>query len=250
MKDKKRKIKYIPFGRLISDLLTQNGLIQDLRNIGLTEDLTESIGDVMDGKNPDRMGVIDKLEVAPFSEDPKEILKKHFMCDGFPMFYDHEPKEVIAEYIYWLGEQGENIEGFTVADAPRAASGEISSPPRAKVQKKKKAAAAAEEEPPKKKKKSEPKQKPIHNKVILTSLCPNILMLTHQILRLVTTHPHHLQKHFLNTLNLPLLMIILVHQPPLRNPSLNQSHLIILMFNPPFQTLKLTLHLPLCYMSQ
>src|ERR1044072_7817511 len=104
------------------------------------------------------MGVIDKLEVAQVSEDPKEIMKKPFMCDGVPMFYDHEPKEVIADYIYWLGEQGENIEGFTVADVPRAASAEISRPPRVKVQKKKKAAAAAEEEPPKKKKKSEPKK--------------------------------------------------------------------------------------------
>src|ERR1044072_3358218 len=47
MKDKKRKIKYIPFGRLISGLMTQNGLIQDIINTGLTEDLTETIGDVL-----------------------------------------------------------------------------------------------------------------------------------------------------------------------------------------------------------
>src|ERR1044072_3206725 len=158
MQDKKRKIKYIPFGRLISDLMTQNGLIQDIVNTGLTEDLTESIGDVLDGKNLDKLGVITDLKVAPVSEDPKEILKQKFMCDGFPLFYDHEPKEVIANYIYWLGEQGENIEGFTVADVPRAASAEISSPPRVKNKKKKKATTAAEEEQPKKKKKSEPKK--------------------------------------------------------------------------------------------
>src|ERR1044072_7079024 len=35
MKDKKRKIKYIPFGRLISDLMIQNGLIQDIIKTGL-----------------------------------------------------------------------------------------------------------------------------------------------------------------------------------------------------------------------
>src|ERR1044072_3557943 len=172
MKDKKRKIKYIPFGRLISDLLTQNGLIQDIRKTGITEDLTESIGDVMDGKNLDRMGVIDKLEVTPMSEDPKEILKQHFMCDGFPMFYDHEPKEVLADYIYWLGEQGENIEGFTVADVPKASSAELSSPPRVKAQKKKKVVAAAEEEPPKKKRKSEPKKRSEQSVALKTNPVP------------------------------------------------------------------------------
>src|ERR1044072_5603903 len=66
MKDKKRKIKYIPFGRLIYDLLTQNGLIQDIRKTGLTE----KIGDVLDGKNLDKMGVISELQVAPVPEDP------------------------------------------------------------------------------------------------------------------------------------------------------------------------------------
>src|ERR1044072_1930682 len=169
MKDTKRKIKYIPFGRLISDLLTQNGLIQDILNTGLTEDLTEKFGDVLDGKNLDRMGVISELLVAPVSEDPKEIQKKHFMCDGFPMFYDHEPKEVIADYIYWLGEQGENIEGFTVTDVPRAASADLSSPPRVKSKKKKKAAATAKEEPPKKKKKSEPKKPSEQNVALKTN---------------------------------------------------------------------------------
>src|ERR1044072_3725541 len=112
------------------------------------------------------MGVISGLQVAPVPEDPKEVLKQKFMCDGFPMFYDHEPKEVIAGYIYWLGEKGENIEGLTVADVPRAAYAEVSSPPRVKNKKKKKVAAPAEEEPPKKKRKSEPK-KPSEKSVAL-----------------------------------------------------------------------------------
>src|ERR1044072_3933892 len=91
------------------------------------------------------------------------------MCDGFPMFYDHEPKEVIANYIYWLGEQGENIEGFTIADVPRADSAEISSPPRIKSKKKKKAAAPAKEVPPKKKKKSETKNLSEQNVALKTN---------------------------------------------------------------------------------
>src|ERR1044072_7461047 len=94
------------------------------------------------------------------------------MCDGFPMFYDHEPKEVIADYIYWLVEQGENIEGFPIADVPRAASAEISSPPRVKGKKKKKAAALAEEEPPKKKKKSKPKKPSEQNVALKTNPAP------------------------------------------------------------------------------
>ena len=72
--ESKKVLHYIPFGRLISDILVESGLVDALRDAQCTEDLVASAGDVLDAKNLKKMGVVASVVIPPEPEDPKEAL--------------------------------------------------------------------------------------------------------------------------------------------------------------------------------
>lgn len=49
-------------GRLISDILTENGLVAHLTEAGQTDELAAIIGRSLDGKSLQRMKIIEKLQ--------------------------------------------------------------------------------------------------------------------------------------------------------------------------------------------
>lgn len=58
---KKSKSKFIPNGRLIFDILVENGLVDDLLVSGLTDELMKDAGKILWGKNLKSMGLIFKV---------------------------------------------------------------------------------------------------------------------------------------------------------------------------------------------
>lgn len=58
---KKNKSKFIPNGRLISDILVENRLVGDLIVSNLTDELVKDARKIFRGKNLKRMGLISKV---------------------------------------------------------------------------------------------------------------------------------------------------------------------------------------------
>lgn len=56
-----KKGRYIPNGRLISNILVENGLVDDLLISGLTEELVKDAGKIFWGKNLKSMGLTSKV---------------------------------------------------------------------------------------------------------------------------------------------------------------------------------------------
>src|ERR1044072_4440203 len=71
LREGKKPPMYIPFGRLISDILVESRLVEDLISAGCTEDLTETTGEVLDARNMKKIGAITEITVDPVPEDPK-----------------------------------------------------------------------------------------------------------------------------------------------------------------------------------
>src|ERR1044072_7110245 len=73
----KEKICYIPSGRLISEILVKNGVIEHLRNEAqISMDLTPSFGDALNARILKSMGILDEILYEPFSEADKTMLNK------------------------------------------------------------------------------------------------------------------------------------------------------------------------------
>src|ERR1044072_8476393 len=66
----------IPFSRILSDILVENGLVDDLRDAQCTEDLVASTRDTLYARNLKKMGVLEEIAVDPESEGPEEVLNK------------------------------------------------------------------------------------------------------------------------------------------------------------------------------
>src|ERR1044072_536358 len=144
---------YIPFGRILSDILVENGLVDDLRDAQCTEDLVASTRDTLDAKNLKKMGVLDEIAVDPASEDPKEILKKRMMIDGYPICTKLDSPVALALHIYTLQQEGVNTSSFRYEHLPDC-------PPDMRPKKKKKNKRKSEGEEPKQKQLKKQLKKP------------------------------------------------------------------------------------------
>src|ERR1044072_6790516 len=112
-------IKYIPFGRLISDILVENGLVRFLRDeVRFPVDLTASIGDTLSGKNLKKMKIIDEILVEPTPEIDEVVLDRRLMVDDFPPFSKEEPLEAIMEYVRIKVDDGKDMSWFTYDTLP------------------------------------------------------------------------------------------------------------------------------------
>src|ERR1044072_2641702 len=109
---------YIPFGRILSDILVENGLVDELKDAQCTEDLVTSTGDTLDARNLKNMGVLEEIAVDPVSEDPEEILKKRMTIDGYPIWTKLDSPVALALHIYTLQQEGINTSSFRYEDLP------------------------------------------------------------------------------------------------------------------------------------
>src|ERR1044072_6955407 len=114
------KISYIPFGRLISDLLTENGLVDDLRKTKYVDDLKESVGDEFNAKNLKNIQLIEEVVHPPREENSEDIIKKRFTVDGYPLFTKLDSPEVVALYVFELQRAGVDTSAFRFEDLPDA----------------------------------------------------------------------------------------------------------------------------------
>src|ERR1044072_4293429 len=103
---------YIPFGRILSDILVENGLVDDLRDAQCTEDLVASTGDTLDARNLKKMGVLEEIAVDPESEDPEEVLKKRMVVDGYPIWTKLDSPVALALDIYTMQQEGLDTSSF------------------------------------------------------------------------------------------------------------------------------------------
>lgn len=88
---KKARSKFILNGRLISYILVESGVVDDLLVSGLTEELVKDVGKVLWGKNLKSMGIISKIK------RPNIILSKDDICgirnpiDDYSIFTKVDP---------------------------------------------------------------------------------------------------------------------------------------------------------------
>src|ERR1044072_2560034 len=78
----KKKPRFVPFGRLLSDILTENGLVQTLRDAQCTTELKETTGEVLNSKNMKKISILEEVTIDPELEDSKEVIKKRMAIDG------------------------------------------------------------------------------------------------------------------------------------------------------------------------
>lgn len=89
---KKTRSKFIPNGRLISDILVESGVVDDLLVSGLTKELVKDIRKVLWGKNLKSIGLISKFR------RPEIVLIKDHICDtrnridDYPIFTKVDPR--------------------------------------------------------------------------------------------------------------------------------------------------------------
>src|ERR1044072_1761981 len=104
--ENEKKPRYIPFGRLLSDILIESGLVQDLRDAQCTDELKETTGDVLDAKNMKRIGLLQEITIDPEPENPKEVIRRRMFVDGYPVWSKADNPEVLALYIFSLEQEG------------------------------------------------------------------------------------------------------------------------------------------------
>src|ERR1044072_5025814 len=109
---------YIPFGRIPSEILVENGLVDALKDAQCTDELVASTGDTFDAKNLKNMGVLKEVVVDPVSEDPKEVLKKRMMVEGYPLWTNLDSPVALALHIFTLQQEGIDTSSFRYEDLP------------------------------------------------------------------------------------------------------------------------------------
>ncbi|XP_050890337.1 uncharacterized protein LOC127095731 [Lathyrus oleraceus] len=95
----KRKSKFIPNGRIISDLLVENGLVDDLLVGGLTDELVKDVGKIFWGKNINSIGLIYNVVRSYFIPSKDDICGMRILVDNFPIFTKIVPPEILMDYL-------------------------------------------------------------------------------------------------------------------------------------------------------
>lgn len=99
-KTKNLKIRdWIPMGRLIYDILTENGLVAHLTDAGQTDELKAIVGKSLDGKSLQRMKIVEKLQSEPVQVDSEIVRTRRVPVEDFPLFIAEEPREALLAFI-------------------------------------------------------------------------------------------------------------------------------------------------------
>lgn len=102
-------------GRLISDVLIKNGLVDHLIHLNLMEDVTVDIWNPLNGRNLKIMGLIEKVLIKPTRNTSWEELKdKIEQVDDMYIFTKIDPPEVIKFYLRDLEAQDYDMSSFNM----------------------------------------------------------------------------------------------------------------------------------------
>lgn len=96
---KKNKSKFIPNGRLIYDILVENGLVDDLMVSGLTNELVKDAGKIFRGENLKSMGLISRFVRPYFILSKDDICGTRTPVDNYPIFTKIDPQEILMAYL-------------------------------------------------------------------------------------------------------------------------------------------------------
>ena len=94
------KRDWIPLGRLISDILIENKLIDHLTEAQEISTLEATVGKQLNAKNLKKMKIIENIKKEPSVTSFATIISKRIPLDDFPMFseIDSEP-QIILRYL-------------------------------------------------------------------------------------------------------------------------------------------------------
>ncbi|XP_057448943.1 uncharacterized protein LOC130740368 [Lotus japonicus] len=106
----KNTIKYIPFGRLLSDLFVESNLVKDLIAAGCTKDLSTLTGDAFTSTTMKRMCLIEKKIEADSFITPEEIKGRRIPLNDYPLWSKADDPEPILYYIEDLRSLGFEID--------------------------------------------------------------------------------------------------------------------------------------------
>ncbi|XP_057444104.1 uncharacterized protein LOC130736280 [Lotus japonicus] len=106
----KNTIKYIPFGRLLSDLFVESNLVKDLIDVGCTEDLSTLTGDAFTSTTMKRMCLIEKKIEADSIITPEEIKGRRIPLNDYPLWSKADDPEAIMYYLEDLKSLGCEID--------------------------------------------------------------------------------------------------------------------------------------------
>ena len=95
------KRSWIPYGRLISGILHQRGILNTLKEVNIITDahLGTITGKVINGGTLKHMKLIKKEDYTVLSTDLKESAVVSNLMDNFPPIYKQDPLEVRVPYI-------------------------------------------------------------------------------------------------------------------------------------------------------
>lgn len=96
---KKNKSKSILNGRLSSDILNENGLVDDLLFSGLTNELVNDARKVFWGKNLKSTGLISRIKRSYFILSKDDICGIRNPIDNYPISTRIDPLEVLMSYL-------------------------------------------------------------------------------------------------------------------------------------------------------
>jgi len=95
------KRSWIPYGRLISEILHQGGILNTLKEVNIITDAHLGIvtGKVINGGSLKHMKLIKKEDYTVLSTDLKEYVVVSNLMDDFPPICKQDPLEVRVHYI-------------------------------------------------------------------------------------------------------------------------------------------------------
>ncbi|XP_057445377.1 uncharacterized protein LOC130737580 [Lotus japonicus] len=121
--EKKAVIYYIPFGKLLSDIFVESGLVKDLTDAGCTEDLTTTSGDALNGKNLKKLKMVKTVKVSHSDESLEDIIQQRIPVDDYPLWTMQDDRTAILHYLNMMIEEGYevDVEEFfrTLPEGPR-----------------------------------------------------------------------------------------------------------------------------------
>lgn len=147
---KNKNRMWIGMGRLLSDILTESGLVDHLYEAGQAEILKATVGKPLDGRSLFRLKLIDEVKAEPHDISQDSIKKRRVKVQDFPLWTREEPVESLLYFIESCKRDGIPLPPDLLEQASRPA-------PKFEVRKKrklkKKKVVAESEEPRQKKKK-------------------------------------------------------------------------------------------------
>ena len=98
--DERTKRDWIPLGRLISDILTENRLIGHLTEAQQISTLEACAGKPLNAKNLKKMKIIDSIKKEPTIATHEVITSRRIPLKDFPLFSEIDASpEIVVRYL-------------------------------------------------------------------------------------------------------------------------------------------------------